>query len=114
MKIKANKIKPGMTIGVKRGGYNSKTRETVWHDPCLVTAVEGCDRVQYTMFNSHECSMGRMVGYLNGQDKVKVYTGKKREKILEGVRKHLFDNYFRAKRDLDLIKLVIELEKQGK
>lgn len=103
MKIKASQIKPGMVIGIDRGGaVNSKKK---YWDACLITTVNGVKTVEYTHLDLY-CNMGRMVGTIDGDRKVKVFTGKKRKTFFDVIKSQILSNLRRAEAEVELVRLV--------
>ncbi len=104
MKIKAKEIQPGMVIGINRGrGYD---------DICLVIATKGFVSVEYTHFDYIDAYGGAMVGTLDGKTKVKVITGKKRQKVIKSIKYDLFKSYNDTQKDIDTIWLIQAMDKQ--
>jgi hypothetical protein len=108
MKIKASQIKPGMLILRAPFKFRGKMRH---HDYELVTAKKGFVKVKYTHFNRPDGFSGRVIGWMDGKEQIKVITNKKKKakivkEILSDVFKHLHD----IKDDADLLRLIQAME----
>ena len=98
MKIKARQIKPGMVIDKK---YKND------HDYMLVTAVKGYKEVECTHFNHCDGYMGRLIGFYDGKEEVRVVTNKKkRDKIIKDILGGVFRLLHDAEDNVALIKLI--------
>jgi hypothetical protein len=80
--IKACQIKPGMVICFKRNGK--------FNDFCLVTAVRGKTKVEYTHLDFQDSYGGLLVGTIDGSEKVKVVEGDQRKHILSKIKDDVF------------------------
>ena len=105
MKIKARDIKPGMVIGFDRCG-NGK-----YDDICLVVSTKGLEKVSYGHFDYMDGYSGKMYSYLEGETKVKVIKGKKRQKVIKKIKSDIHRLYWDVKNDIDLIWLIQSMEK---
>jgi len=103
MKIKARQIKPGMVIDKKFKGD---------HDYMLVTSVKGYKEVECAHFNHCDGYMGRMIGFYDGKEKVKVITNKKkRAKIIKDILDDVFKLLHDTEDNVALIKLIQAMDK---
>ena len=105
MKIKAKEIQPGMVIGIDRGDN--------YGDISLVIATKGFVSVEYTHFNYIDSYGGAMIGTIDGKTKVKVITGKKRDKVIKSVKNDLFRNRQDVEKDIEMIWLIQAMDKQN-
>lgn len=97
MKIKASQIKPGMLILRDYKRYTSLGKNRT-KDYVLVTAKKGFVKVEYTHFNSLDGYSGRMIGFIDGKEKVKVITKKR---LKERIVKEILNDRFQYKHDVD-------------
>jgi len=105
MKIKAREIKPGMVIARRQ---NSKK----YDDIVLIISKDGFGKeISYVHYDYQDAYIGLMCGYIDKDEKVKVLTGKKRKKVLEKILSDLFLLRRDAERNVDLLRLIMELEK---
>ena len=87
--IEASKIKPGMVIGIKR--------RKKYDDFCLVLAVTGHTKVEYTHLDFQDSYGGALIGSIDGTEYVKVIKGKKKQHIFN----HIKDDIFKWKWDIE-------------
>lgn len=110
MKIKACKVKPGMII-IRAYNLGKKTKRSIY-DYELVTFKKGGVEVEYGHFNGDDSYSGQMIGFMKGNEIVKVVTNKKkRAKILKGMLEGVFKRLHDSEDDVNLIRLIQAMEK---
>lgn len=104
--IKAEKVKPGMIIGIDRNDD--------YGDISLVTRIDekGHDDFSCWHYSIDMTQMGVMIGRIKFETKVRVFTGETRIKYLDMIRKDICDRLHSAERDLATVTLVQSLDKQ--
>jgi len=107
MKIKANQIKPGMVISIKR-----HIKKKSFEDICLVVAIKGKQEVEYTHLDFQDPYYGLMVGTINGEQVVQVVEGKKRKFIIQEITKEIYRSLHDTENIINTLKLIEAMERK--
>ena len=103
-KIKAHQIKPGMLI-------NTGPKKYIHNYLSLITAVSGVKNIEYTFFDYQDSYHGQFIGSIDRNKFVWLIEDKEiRKNVLKSINDDLHRNFHDTKRNIDLIKLIQEME----
>ncbi len=98
MKIKVRDVKPGMTVKFSKYGTS------------LILAKAGRVEVKYTHLEKLDAFYGPLVGWIDGEKKVEVVTGKRRQKAMYEIKAEVFRSLHDIENVVDMIRLIEAME----